>query len=263
MRVRVPCWAPAVPPGEGRVEVAGAGLRHPLVLDPLDVGVDGRAVHHDWSRAAGPGSMASPPPPPRASWGRRAAPPRPPGHPGRRAAVEGAQRRPPRRPGPAAREATVTGWPASTRCRVMGRPMAPSPMNPSCMVQTSSWIAFRSPGAGRWSPAGSGRRRRELRQPARPCRRAARRPSPSCPCRSPRPANGSRAKAASARPRSPGNAASHRQLLDGHVAAQQLGEGRREPGPGRARAPRCRRSRRSTPPPPRRAGRGTGRRWGC
>ena len=35
--------------------------------------------------------------------------------------------------GPRLREATVTWWPASSRWRVMGRPMAPSPMKPSCM----------------------------------------------------------------------------------------------------------------------------------
>ena len=35
------------------------------------------------------------------------------------------------------REATVTSWPAASRFRVMGSPMAPRPMNPIFMTRSS------------------------------------------------------------------------------------------------------------------------------
>ena len=53
IRVSVPASAPAVPSGEGGVEEPGTGRGDPLVLLPLDVGVDRRAVDDDVARPQG------------------------------------------------------------------------------------------------------------------------------------------------------------------------------------------------------------------
>src|ERR1700730_1084841 len=39
--------------------------------------------------------------------------------------------------GPGLRDATGRWWPASTRCRAIGRPLAPSPIKPTCIAASS------------------------------------------------------------------------------------------------------------------------------
>ena len=61
-----------------------------------------------------------------------------PGDTGGIATVHRAQHRPPLSIGPRRRDATVTVWPASSRWRVIGSPIAPSPMNPTFTGRASS-----------------------------------------------------------------------------------------------------------------------------
>ena len=111
-----PLLGPGRAARERGVEEAGAGGRDPLVLGPLHLRVDGRAVHHHWP---GPerrqhgldhlGHLG-------ASWARRGTRRRPAAATaGRRSAVDAPRADTARVDRPGLREATVTWWPASRR----------------------------------------------------------------------------------------------------------------------------------------------------
>ena len=230
-----------------RVEVAGAGGGHPLVLGPLHVGVDGRAVDDDLARPEGGqhgvdhldhlGGVGHAEEDDLA--GRRP----------RRPACRRRWRRGPRprRSVPGCATPPSPGGRPRRRWRVMGRPMAPRPTKPSFMRSSSCDLASPVRTCGRLN-CGS--------QRAVPASSSSTMASVSC--RSPRPARGSRAKAASASARSPVRAASTVISCTATWRRSSSANGGGQRGPRRGRGCRRRRRRRSTRPPRRRAGRGTG-----